>query len=265
MRSPSRFVHTVVGDDCPCCKISSVLHGNTNSLSLLRMSTSCDLNVFAWNCLQILRIHRWKIASPTSSRVQGVSNEKTKKDLCFELMHSTLFFLMILVLDRILLLLQMEWSAHQMVTWTVVHKVSGHVLVSVAHLGEAVTLHGFCPPTFLQCRPNQYWRSSFFHSSYSSFWNSICFGSAGRWSLTILIQLFASYKWRSRDVSGIYGSWVFFLSSEFSGISLRLFSWFGFSWITLNPLRCQVLHYHYISVMQSRFLIFIKNLCGLRL
>ena len=72
-------------------------------------------------------------------------------------------------------------------------------------------------------------------------------------------------QWRSRDVSEFmdlgFSSW----RQSSLGFLCVSSADFGFSWITLNPLRCQVLHYHYISVMQSRFLIFIKNLCGLRL
>ena len=98
-----------------------------------------------------------------------------------------------------------------------------------------------------------------FHSSYSWFWNSICFGSARRRSLMIPIQLFASLNKLHRIVC-IRGSWVFIWTLELSRTSLRFLSWYGVAWRTLNPMRRQVLHDRCKPVMHSGFLFFTKNL-----
>ena len=71
-------------------------------------------------------------------------------------------------------------------------------------------------------------------------------------------QLCASFNKCQRIVC-IRGSWVFFWTLECSEMSLRFLSWLGFAWITLKPMRRQVLHNHYISVMLSRLLVFIEN------
>ena len=41
-------LYTLVDDGWPSCKISPVVHGNTTSLFLLRISTSVDLDLFTW-------------------------------------------------------------------------------------------------------------------------------------------------------------------------------------------------------------------------
>ena len=126
----------------------------------------------------------------------------------------------------------------------------------VLHISEiARTLHFFCPPAFLKSRLNQYWRSAFFHPSCSSFYNSSCFGSVRSTSSMIPTQLFASKKKCQRTVR-VNGSWIFSWVPDFSKTPL----WFGFAWITLNPLRRQVLHDHFICAMHPRCLFFIKDL-----
>ena len=77
--------------------------------------------------------------------------------------------------------------------------------------------------------------------------------------LMIPNQLFASTKKNHRIVR-MNGSCVFFWVSEFSKTSHRLLSWLGFAWLTLNPLSCRVLHNHCVSLMQSRFVPFVKIL-----
>ena len=78
-------------------------------------------------------------------------------------------------------------------------------------------------------------------------------------SLMIPSQLFASTNKNHRIVR-MNGSCVFFWVSEFSKTSHRLLSWLGFAWLTLNPLSCRVLHNHCVSLMQSRFVPFVKIL-----
>ena len=69
--------NTAVDNGCPSCKISPVPQVNTNSLFLLRMSISLDLNLCAWIsdggivCRSSVSIVK-KITSPTFPCVQGV-------------------------------------------------------------------------------------------------------------------------------------------------------------------------------------------------
>ena len=58
---------------------------------------------------------------------------------------------------------------------------------------KQITLHWSCPPAFLKSRLNAYWQRAFFHSSYRSFCNSMCFGSARFRYLMIPFQLFESF------------------------------------------------------------------------
>ena len=65
----------------------------------------------------------------------------------------------------------------------------------VSHTSKtALTLHGFCPPALQKSRLNPHWRSALFHSSYSTFRNSMCFGSTWSRSLMLQIHLFASIQ-----------------------------------------------------------------------
>ena len=67
-----------------------------------------------WNWLQILRIPYQKITRPTPpSRVQSVSNEHSRKGLWCR--TDALDLGLLTILDKCLLLLQMEYSALQMV------------------------------------------------------------------------------------------------------------------------------------------------------
>ena len=223
-----RFVHTVVGDGCPSCKISSVLHGNTNSLSLLRMSTSCYLIFLTLELLTDppyppLKDRQSNFLS-RSRRIQWIYQE----GLVFRTDTLDLGFLMILVLDRILLLLQMERSAHQMVTWTVVHKVSGHLLVGLAHVGRSSNTPWLLPTSFLavQTEPilTKFLLSLVVQLGLHFHLFRICAALIYHDFNSALRRL----QMKKQRFVRIHGSWVFFLTSEFSGNSLRLFSWFWF-------------------------------------
>ena len=82
--------------------------------------------------MQILSIHNQKITSPTSLRVQGVSNENAREDFCTELM------------------------SNKMVNGTVVHNGSGHLLEGLALFGDSSDTPWLLPTAFLQSRVNQY-------------------------------------------------------------------------------------------------------------
>ena len=210
------------------CNISPVLHGNTNSLFLLRMSTSFDLKLFHvnfrwWHCFEILSIHFQKITSPTSlPRVHLVHHEFSTKDFGAELMHSTLVHWWYWIE---FLLLSSKWKNRQFKGW--IEKAFIRCLAiceKVLHTSKtALTLHGFCPPAFQKSRLNPHWRSALFHSSYSSFRNSMCFGSTWSRSLMIQIQLFASihrlqricpHKWILGFLVGVRMFGVFSASLE---------------------------------------------------
>ena len=120
-----------------------------------------------WKCLQILRIYCQKITSPTSLRVRSVSNEHSGKDFCAELMHS-----LVLWWCWTEFYFCSKWNNQPIKWWLNRLSLCLVICFQVLHNSErAVTLHGFCPPAILQ---NQYWRSSFVHSSCNSFCKSIC-------------------------------------------------------------------------------------------
>ena len=214
------------------------------------------MNFRRLNCLQMPRNHCQKISSLTSVRVQVASNEYSRKDFCTELVHSTSVFWWY----GIEFYFCSKWNDRP-IEWWIEPSIMKWLAICewFLHMSEkAVTLHCFCPPASLQSRLTQHWRSSFFHSSYSWFSNSICFGSARRWSLMItslrklwLLPESCQHKW----ILGFSSRRWYFL--RFLCVSWALF---GLAWITLNPSRRQVLHDHFVFVMQSKVLFFIQNL-----
>ena len=165
------------------------------------------MNFKWWHLFQIFRIRYEQITSPTSLRVQGVAHEHSRKDFCADLMHSTL------VVSRKMVAFyffsksngrpsQGELSRRSQSGWPSTSK-------SCTFSEIAITLHCFCPEAFLKPRLNQYSRSSFFHSSYCSFCNSVCFRSVRSRSFMIPIQFFAGSTKIQRVVQ-INGSQIFF-------------------------------------------------------
>ena len=140
-------------------------------------------------------------------------------DLYAELMHSTL---VLAHAKEKITSAPKKWSAHQMVNWSDVHKVSGHLPENLSHFNIAIPLLSFCPPTSLKPRVTQYGRNSFFQTSYSSHYNSMCFGSVRSGFPMNPIQLLASFLKFQRTVRTI-GSQIFFLRSfEHFSSSLEL-------------------------------------------
>ena len=86
--------YTAADNGCLSCNMSPALHGETNSFFCWELLLNWIF--FTWiSCYGIVfRSSESTIkTSPTSHRVQGVSNEYSRKDFCAELMHSILVFL----------------------------------------------------------------------------------------------------------------------------------------------------------------------------
>ena len=83
----SSTLYTAVENGCPSCKISSVLHGECKFTVSLENVPSLLIWIL-WRESQMVEIgfrYNPKITSPTSPRVQGVSQEYSRKDFCVEL------------------------------------------------------------------------------------------------------------------------------------------------------------------------------------
>ena len=147
-----------------------------------------------------------KFTSPTSPALRAYPMNIPKR-LC---RTDALHFGLLKILDTIYICSKMEWQAHQMVNRTDVHEASGHLPVGLAHFGESSNTPCMASAHRLSCSPdkNQYWRSSFVHSSHRSLCNSICFRSVLRWFLMIPIQLFASLDKFQRIVWSFAGGYV---------------------------------------------------------
>ena len=143
----------------------------------------------------------------------------------------------------ILLQIQRERSVLEMVNWTNVRKTSGHLPVSLSRLGDGNNTPLLLPTSFLEAQTEPT-RSASFHSSYSSFCNSMCFGSVRRGSFHVANSALRRLHW-VHTIVRTSGSWMFFWIKECLKPSLRLLRRFGFAWMTLNPLSRQVLHNQY--------------------
>ena len=136
-------------------------------------------------------------------RIQGVSNEYSRNDVCTEPLHSILVFWWY----GIEFYFCSKWNDRAIERWIEPSFIRcGHLLVNLAWLLP----DSFCSPDWTKTD-----EVPSFNSSYRSFCNSICFGSARRWCLMIPSQLCASFNKCQRIVC-IRGSWVFFWTLECS-------------------------------------------------
>ena len=108
--------------------------------------------------------------------------------------------------DTMWLLLHRECSVHQMVIWTDVREAS-RPFASRSCTSRRQQWHSTASAQQLSWSAD----CAFFHSSYSSFCNSVCFGSVRSRSLMITIQLFSQaqtpencqYKWILDTLLGV--------------------------------------------------------------
>ena len=185
--------------------------------------------------------------SPRSIRIQWRIEERL---LC---RTGALGLRLLMILDRILLPLQMKWSVHQMVNWTIYLKASGHLPVNLECFGDNNYTPCLLPTIFLAIQTEPILTKFLFQSSYSSLCNSMCFGSVRRTSRDSNSAL-QFHRTVCRNGSG-----VFFWTQDMADIYPRHLSWFGLAWITRSPLRRHILQDHCMSVLQSWFLVCIEN------
>ena len=106
--------------------------------------------------------------SPRSIRIQWRIQERL---LC---RTGALVLRLLMILDRILLMLQMKWSVHQMVNWTIVLKASGHLPINLACFGDSTNTPWLLPTIFIAIQTEPILTKFLFQSSYSSICNSMC-------------------------------------------------------------------------------------------
>ena len=145
-------------DGCVSCKISPVLHVNTNSLSL---STLFFLREF--QSVALFWDHPWPLSTDDQSNfpsVRGVSNEYFWMDFCAELMYSNVVF-------------SWKWIEFYSCFNGIIGQANGELtrrpsgVWSFAGRSKRISeisikLCCFCSSPSLKSRLNQHWRRFFF-------------------------------------------------------------------------------------------------------
>ena len=129
-------------------------------------------------------------------------------------------------------------------------------ILNVSQTG--ITFHGICPPIFIQTWLQQYCRCTFFHTSYCSLRNPICFRSVWCRRTMIPWKIFTGFA-KFQGIVSVNDFRLPIRLRELLQAPLCFLRSFCFARIRLDTLGGQVLHHDCKSMIVSRFTIFTEN------